>query len=83
MESIILDLHGAISRSVVLCEYLISHPMQAVHDEPSETYFVYDDYTKKFYYQKPGNRVKSGVYVAEGLMCIACAKGLFPDQEAK
>lgn len=83
MGNIFLDLHGAISRSVVLCEYLFTHPMQVVHDEPSETYFVYDDYTKKFYYQKPGNRVKNGVYVAEGLMCIARAKGFFRDPEAK
>lgn len=83
MENVILDLHGAISRSVVLCEYLMSHPRQVVHDEPSDTYFAYSDYTKKFYYQKPGNRVKSGVYVAEGLMSIARAKGLFRNQEVK
>ena len=76
MKNVFLDLHGSISRSVVLCEYLISHPMQVVYDEPSETYFAYSDYTKKFYYQKPSNRVRNGVYVAEGLMCIARARGL-------
>ena len=83
MENVFLDLHGSISRSVVLCEYLIAHPMQVVHDEPSDTYFAYSDYTKKFYYQKPGNRVKSGVYVAEGLMSIARVMRLLRNQEAK
>lgn len=83
MENVILDLHHSISRSVVLCEYLMSHPCQVVHDEPSNTYFAYSDYTKKFYYQKPDNPVKSGVYVSQGLMSIARAKGLFRNQEAK
>lgn len=83
MEPVILDLYHSVSRSVVLCEYLMSHPFQVVHDEPSDTYFAYSDLTKKFYYQKPSNSKYNGVYVAEGLMSIARAKGLFRDQEAK
>lgn len=81
MEPVILDFNHSISRSVVLCEYLMSHPFQVVYDEISDTYFAYSELTKKFYYQKPSNSKRNAIYVAEGLMCIARYNGLLSDQE--
>lgn len=68
-----LDLHKALPNRVVLCEYLISHPMQVVFDDRTETYFAYSSVTNLIYYQKPSNKKLDGIYVAHGLMQIARA----------